>query len=237
VKFGSGAFIAEADRATRLAETLVCLAASEGLRATALLTAMDQPLGATVGNALEVREAIACLQGGGPPDLREVTMALCEEALLAAEPGTARDQARSRLAQALDGGEALALLVRLIEAQGGDPRVVDQPSRLPEAPVSEPWLSPAAGFVGAVDAYRVGLAAVELGAGRERLDDEVDPAVGFELLAKTGDAVVEGQPLAVIHARRAADIDRARSHLTEAYAIAPRPPADLPPLVLKKIDC
>lgn len=235
VKYGSGATMADRADAEHLAETMVRLAATEGLRAVALLTSMDQPLGSMVGNALEVREALDCLRGDGPADLREVTLALCEEAVLAASPRTPRHEARDRLEAALDGGGALERFVRLVEAQGGDPRIADDPGRLPRAPLAVPWPSPGAGYLTRIAAYPVGVAAVELGAGRGKLDDGVDPAVGLELLAKVGDAVEEGQPIAIIHTRSEESAASAGARLAEAFSVGPHPPDDPPPLVWKRV--
>jgi pyrimidine-nucleoside phosphorylase len=234
VKYGSGAFMRDPDQAVVLAETLVGLAESEGVRATALLTAMEQPLGETVGNALEVREAVACLRGEGPADLREVTLALAGESVLAVDRGAPREEVRADLASMLDDGRALARFARLVERQGGDPAVVSNPEILAEAPVRVTWESPVDGYVTATDAYEIGVAAVELGAGRRRLEDDVDPAVGFELLARRGDRIERGQAVAVIHARSEESAASAARRLGNAYGFGDAPPED-PPLVWKRV--
>jgi len=238
VKYGSGAFMSDRERALELAGILVDLAEAEGVRATALLTAMEQPLGHTVGNALEVREAVACLRGGGPEDLREVTLALATEAAVAAGEGTAGDPVavRSRLEALLREGAALARFEDLVERQGGDPSVATRDDVLPSAPLRVDWTSPADGFVTRADAYQIGVAAVELGAGRRRLEDEVDPAVGIELLARRGDAVVRGQPVARIHARSETAAAAAVARIGAACEIAEAPPeADEFPLVWRRV--
>jgi len=226
VKYGSGAFMTDRNRALELATTLVELAEAEGVRATALLTAMEQPLGQMVGNALEVREALACLRGGGPADLREVTLALAGEAIVAVEGEAAADPpaVRRELEVLLDGGAALARFERLVERQGGDPSITARDDVLPSAPVRTEWRSPADGFVRRADAYRIGVAAVELGAGRRRLEDEVDPAVGLELLARRGDEVARGQPIVRIHARSKEAAAAAAVRIEPAYEIASSPP-------------
>lgn len=234
VKYGSGAFMRDPERAVLLAETLVELAESEGVRATALLTAMEQPLGQTVGNALEVREAVACLHGEGPADLREITLALAAESVTTVVPDAPADEIRADLEAMLDDGRALARFARLVERQGGDPDVCTSMEVLPEAPLRVTWESPADGFVTRADAYEIGVAAVELGAGRRKMEDEVDPAVGIELCARRGTSVQRGQPVAVIHARSADAADTAARRLRAAYGFGEAPPAEVP-LVWRRV--
>jgi pyrimidine-nucleoside phosphorylase len=236
VKYGAGAMMKDPDQAVLLAETMVELAESEGVRATALLTAMEQPLGRAAGNAIEVREAVECLRGGGPADLREVTLALAEESVAAVsgEPGTRTPDAREELEAMLDDGRALARFARLVERQGGDPAVASRPEILPQAPVRVTWASPEDGFVTRVDAYEIGVATVELGAGRTKIDDDVDPAVGVELLARRGDAVQRGQPVAEIHGRSEEAAQRTLTRLRSAYDFGEVPPEDLP-LVWRRV--
>jgi pyrimidine-nucleoside phosphorylase len=234
VKYGSGAFMRDPEQAVLLAETLVDLAESEGVRATALLTAMEQPLGQAVGNALEVREALQCLSGEGPSDLREVTIALAVETVLLAVPGAVRPAVQSELEEMLDDGSALARFGRLVERQGGDPAVVGQSDVLPTAPLAATWESPAEGFVTGADAYQIGMAAVELGAGRRRLEDDVDPAVGIELLLRCGDPVRRGQAVARIHARSREAADRAIERLRKAYRFGEEPREAIP-LVWRRV--
>jgi len=235
VKVGRGAFMSDEAAARRLAETMVTLAGSFGLKASALLTAMDEPLGVAVGNALEVREAFDCLRGEGPADLREVTLELCAVAAVDAGTQPDLDVARSRLASLLDDGTALDRFGRLIERQGGDRGVIDDPSRLAAAPVVRELSSPRTGWVTVLDAREVGLAAVELGAGRHALGDEIDPAVGFEVLCSVGDRVEAGQALARIHARTDDGAARAALRLEQALELADAP-LDRPPLVLGRVD-
>ncbi len=227
VKYGSGAFMQDPEQAVLLAETLVGLAESEGVRAAALLTAMEQPLGQTVGNALEVREAVECLRGAGPADLREVTLALAAASVTAAGIDTPAGEIVAGLEAMLDDGRALARFARLVERQGGDPGVTTRPELLPAAPLRVTWESPADGFVTRADAYEIGVAAVELGAGRRRIEDAVDPAVGFELLARRGDRVQRGQPVAVIHARSADAAEAAVARLRAAYEFGDAPPREV----------
>ncbi len=235
VKVGRGAFIPDEEDARQLAETMVALAGSFGLRARGLLTAMDEPLGRAVGNALEVGEAIDCLRGEGPADLREVTLELC--AVAAVDAGAAADlaAARDRLASLLDSGAALERFGRLIERQGGDRRVIDDPSRFAAAPVVREFTARRSGWVGVLDAREVGLAAVELGSGRRALGDEIDPAVGFEVLCAVGEQIAAGQSLARIHARTDDDATRAAARLGRALELADAP-LEAPPLIRGRID-
>lgn len=235
VKVGRGAFMEDEASARELARTMVDLAASFGLRASALLTGMDEPLGVAVGNGLEVRETIECLRGGGPADLREVTLALCVAAVTRAGIATDEAEARRRLEALLDDGSALDRLGRLIERQGGDRRVVDQPDRLGAAPVVTDFTAPRSGWIGALDAREIGLAAVGLGAGRRALGDEIDPTVGFEVLAAVGDRVESGQALVRIHAGSAAAAEDAVLRLGRALELTESEPAR-PPLILGRVD-
>lgn len=234
VKVGSGAFMKEPEEARRLARTMVELAAAEGLRASALLTAMERPLGRAVGNALEVRESLACLRGGGPPDLREVTLELSAELMLSAGAGSTRDAAIAALAAKLDDGTALERFVRLIELQGGDARVVDDPDRLPAAPVRRVLEADGEGTVTRMDALSFGRAAVELGAGRRRVEDRIDPSVGFELVAVPGDEVSRGDPLVTIHAATEDGAEAAERTLRAAITVGSGGPPRVP-LVLERV--
>ncbi len=219
VKCGHGAFMTDPARASALARIMVDLAATEGVRATALLTAMDTPLGRTVGNALEVRESLDALRGGGPPDLRAVTLALGAELLVSTGQAADGEAARAQLATLLDDGRALERFGRLVEAQGGDPRIIDDPGRLPSAPVEQAFRAARAGWLD-IDAREVGLASVELGAGRRRAGDAVNPSVGFELHRVAGDQVEAGEILVTIHAADEASADTAATRLTQAVTLS-----------------
>ncbi len=222
VKVGSGAFLPNPDSARRLAETMVELGSAHGVKTTALLTEMDTPLGRAAGNALEVTESLECLKGGGPADVREVTLALAREMLSLA--GVSVDPAA-----ALDDGRALAKYEEMIRAQGGDPAAA-----MPEASDRRTVPSPETGYLQRLDARSVGIAAWRLGAGRARKEDPVDAAAGVVCLAKPGDEVHEGQPLLELHADEPGRFDRALAALEGAIAIAPEPPA-AKPLVIERI--
>jgi len=201
VKCGSGAFMADLESARELARQLVAIGGELGLAVRALITRMSQPLGICVGNALEVRESLELLKGGGPRDARDVTLELTAEMLVLAGVDPSAEGARARLAALLDGGQALAKFEEWISAQGGDPRIIDQPGLLPSAPDREVFRAPHSGFVARIDARAVGVAGNLLGAGRVKTTDTVDPAVGFEVLRKVGDPVSEGDEIVVIHHR------------------------------------
>jgi pyrimidine-nucleoside phosphorylase len=234
VKEGNGAFLPEPERADELARTMIGIGERYGKRVVALITAMDRPLGHAIGNALEVEESILALRGEGPADLREVTLALAAEMLVVA--GVAHDarEARRRAAGALDDGSALEMFGLIVEEQGGNPFVLDDPALLPQAPVRRVVAADRAGTVLAMNTRAIGLAAVELGAGRLALDDVVDPAVGFHLTVKPGDAVVNGQAIATVHARTEADAERAAAALLAAIDIGEGQANPLP-LVSRRI--
>jgi pyrimidine-nucleoside phosphorylase len=203
VKFGRGAFMKTLPRARELAETMVGIGRSAGRPTTALLTAMDQPLGRSAGNAVEVAEALDCLRGHGPADLMEVTLALGAQMLVLGRVAATLDAAHVRLGEALSSGRALEKFRELIEAQGGDPHVVDDPaSRLPKAKFVRAVRLPdgPAGYAGTVDALRIGQAVMALGGGRGRVEAQVDPAVGVTELIKTGTPLRPGDELAILHA-------------------------------------
>jgi len=234
VKVGSGAFIQDMAEARKLAETMVELAESLGLRTSALLTAMDEPLGCMVGNALEVREAIECLQGGGPDDLREVTLELCIAAVLDSDVAAEAESVRHKLEELLDSGAALDRMARLIERQGGDPRVTENSDLLPSAPVVQSFFAPWTGYVAALDARAVGMAAVQLGAGRMTVADNVDPAVGFDVHCCVGDRVERGEALVDIHARDEASAALAVERLEAALELS-ESPTEAMPLILDRV--
>jgi len=201
LKLGSGAFITDPVQSRRLAETMIGIGERYGVRTTALLTAMDRPLGHACGNALETAEAIRGLRGDGPADLMEVTYALGVEMLVVGGVERDRASARTRLEGLVRSGAALEKFARLVEAQGGDTAVVDDPDRLPAAPVRREIRSPSAGVLVAVEPRAIGYAIIGLGGGRLTAEDSVDPAVGVVVPAKPGQRVAPGQLLATVHAR------------------------------------
>ncbi len=233
VKLGSGAFITDPVQSRRLAETMIAIGEARGVRTTALLTAMDRPLGVACGNALEIAEAIRGLQGAGPADLMEVTYALGVEMLLVAGLERDRGAARARLEAVVASGQALARFEELIAAQGGDPRVVRHPELLPEAPVKVEVRSPEAGLVVEVEPRTIGYAIIGLGGGRMTAADTVDPAVGVVLPVKPGQRVAPGQLLATVHARDGASGEVAAAAVRRAIRLGER--ASPLPLVSHRI--
>lgn len=226
VKVGRGAFMKDEASARVLAESLVRVGTGAGIKVRALLTRMDEPLGTTVGNALEIAESIAILKGEGPADTTELTYALGVEMMLLAGVATDAASARGAMQRAIASGSALDKLRQVIAAQHGDPRVVDDPMRLPQAKHHTPVSSPRGGIVQAIDAYALGLAAMRLGAGRARAEDVIDPAVGVELVRKVGDAVGAGEPLAIVHHNSSAEA--AVREVQESYSVGTEAPAQVP---------
>jgi pyrimidine-nucleoside phosphorylase len=219
IKRGSGAFMPQVERGLELAQTMVELGRSHGLPVVALLTAMDRPLGRACGNALELEEALNALHGDGPPDLMRVTYALGAELLVLGGLAAGRDAARRAMEVAISSGKAADKLREIIDAQGGDPAVVDDPSLLPQASCCELYFAPRAGFVATVDPRQVGFGVIELGGGRTRPGDPVDHSVGFVIAARPGDLVREGEPLATVMARDPAGIEAGRRALQRAIVI------------------
>jgi len=219
VKTGSGAFLPQPARAIELAQTMIGLGQVRGCPTVALLTAMDRPLGRACGNALEVEEAIEGLSGEGPEDLMEVTYALGVEMLLLV--GAAKDaaDARSRLEESITSGKARQKFAQVIEAQGGNPAVVEDPSVFPQAAEVEVYRAPRDGVIAQVEPRRLGQAILELGGGRRAIEDEIDPSVGFVIPAKPGQRVRAGEPLASVFARDPDGIEIGLAALREAIVI------------------
>jgi pyrimidine-nucleoside phosphorylase len=214
VKCGRGAFVATLDEAEALAQALVAIGANAGRETVAYVTDMEQPLGRAVGNALEVREAIETLAGRGPSDLEALSLRLGSEMLrMASAPPT-------DLRGLLSDGRALRKFAQLVEAQSGDPRVVDDLSRLPTAPVQRPVAAGESGQVAAIDALEIALAGKSLGAGRDRKDAAIDLAVGIVLQKKVGDAVQRGEPLATVHARSDQAAQQVATRVAGAFRVA-----------------
>jgi pyrimidine-nucleoside phosphorylase len=223
VKFGRGAFMHDKADARKLAAAMVEVATAIGTPMRAILTAMDEPLGRAVGNAVEVAESIECLHGRGPADTMEVTFALGEQMLLLAKVAQSQADARAQLERSLTSGAALAKFRAMVAAQGGDDTVVDDPKRLPQAKFSAPLLAPAGGWVQGVDAMQVALAVLRLGGGRAKTEDPVDHAVGVTRLVKIGERAEVGMPLCLIHANDEAALAAARAILQGAIRVGPGP--------------
>ena len=235
IKRGSGSFLPQLERDLELAETMIRLGADHECPVVALVTAMDRPLGRACGNALEVEEAIHTLKGEGPPDLLEVTYALGVEMLLIAEAAQSSDDARRQLEKAIGTGKAAEYFQKIIDAQGGNPGVVDDPAVLPQAAECELFSASRRGFVARVEPRSVGRGVIALGGGRTKMEDTVDPSVGFVITARPGDWVEQGEPLATIFARDRAGVEAGRHALRQAIVISDE--ADPPlPLVSHRVS-
>jgi pyrimidine-nucleoside phosphorylase len=220
VKVGSGAFMKSIEEARRLAEAMVAIGREVGRRTVGVISDMDQPLGRSVGNAVEVAEAIATLKGTGPLDLTDLCLTLGAHMLVLAGAESSLQPAEARLRRALEDGLALERFRKMVEAQGGDARVVDDPDLLPRARHLLPVVAAGGGMVTGIDAQAIGLAAMSLGAGRARKEDRINPAVGITLACKVGERVAEGEPLATVLADdedKGADAVR---QIGEAYTVS-----------------
>jgi len=229
VKVGSGAFMKRVADARTLARTMIGIGREMGKKVTALLTDMDQPLGRAVGNSLEVIEAVEMLRGKAPADYTEVTLALTGEMLRLAGKDPAAMQ------RAIADGSAERKLCEIVKAQGGDPSAITDLSKLPRAKATASVPAPAGGFVQAIDSEAIGLAAMALGAGRERTDSVIDPAVGFMLEKKVGDGVKAGEPLVTVHFNDAAKLEAVKARVVAAYRIGAERPAPRP-LIVERIE-
>jgi pyrimidine-nucleoside phosphorylase len=240
VKCGRGAFMQTPKRARELAQNLVRVATALGTPTVALITNMDEPLGTSIGNALEIRESIAILRGDGPPDSTELILRLGEEMLLLGEAeakparGRARadagrkgkrQRARARLEEALASGRALEVFARMVALHGGNAGVIEKPELLPQARHRLAVLAQQAGVISSVDARALAEVAIRLGAGRLRTQDSIDPAVGVELLKKRGDKVARGDVLCLLHTQSKTGSPLALAQ--QAFEIGAHPPGAL----------
>jgi pyrimidine-nucleoside phosphorylase len=235
VKCGSGAFMKSRPEARRLAEALRAIGAAAGVRTEALLTAMDVPLGRAAGNALEVVECLEVLEGHGPADVTELSVQLAARLVRLAGEAATLAEAEAKVRSALASGRGLEKFRQVIERQGGDPRVVDDHGRLPAAPHTEVLRADRTGYVHGPDALGVGRATVLLGAGRDRVEDAVDPAVGVIVLARRGERVRPGDGLLEVHYRDSARLAAARGLLADACSVRDEPPPQTP-LILEVLD-
>jgi pyrimidine-nucleoside phosphorylase len=234
VKWGSGAFLPEPERGMELARTMMALGARRGCPTVALLTAMDRPLGRAIGNALETEEAIMTLRGEGPSDVLEVTYALGVEMLVLAGISVGREDARRVLREALESGRALEAFRQVIEAQGGNPAIVDDPAALPQAAHQVVVRAEVPGIVQTVEPRTLGRAVVSMGGGRQHVDDAPDPSVGFTVSVQPGHRVTEGEPLATVWAADDAGAEDGRRAVRAAIRIGEEP-IELAPLVSHRV--
>ena len=224
VKTGRGAFMKTEDDSRRLAESLVAIGTASGMKTEAIVTRMDAPLGRAVGNAVEVVECLEVLKGRGPADLIDVSVELTARMLVLGRVASDRTDAARRVRAAIDSGAGLERFRGIIEQQGGDPRVVDDYKRLPFAPSRHLVKAPRGGFLTMLDAELVGRASVALGAGRNRVDDPIDPAVGIMVLAKPGDEVAVGASVLELHYRDPVRLEQAVKLADQAVEIGDVPP-------------
>jgi pyrimidine-nucleoside phosphorylase len=222
VKVGDGAFMKARADAERLADVMIDLGRRAGRQVVAVISDMDEPLGHAVGNALEIREAIATLRGNGPPDFVQLVVEASTQLLALSDLGVTRDEARGRVDQAIADGSALAAYERWIAAQGGNP----DEAALPTAPVVREVVAPRVGYVRSLGAVQIGNAALHLGAGRRDKDDEIDHAVGVLCLKKHGDTIASGDTLAEIHARDEPSAAAAAEEVLAAYQVTGEPPRE-----------
>ena len=232
VKCGSGAFMKTREDALALAQSMVRVGKAMGKRISALITDMNQPLGRAAGNALEIKESLACLRGERlDEDLMEVTLALTAEMLYLAGAVADPADARPRLVELLQSGAAFAKFKEMAALQGADVSTLDDPSRLPTARIVRPWLSPADGWISGVDADAIGRTVLVLGGNRRKTDDLIDYAVGTDDLAKIGTRVEKGQPLVTLHASSEDSLAAALPYVEKAFTFSDTPVAPKPRLL------
>lgn len=222
VKCGAGAFMKQKKDATELANAMVDIGNNVGKKTMAVISDMSQPLGNAIGNSLEVKEAIATLNGQGPDDLTELCLTLASQMVVLGQKAKTLDEARSLLEDNLHNGKALNQFKTFIQAQGGDAAVIDRPDELPTARHQIEWTAESAGNIESIDANDIGQAAMLLGAGRQTKDSDIDLAVGIMLNKKVGDAVKKGDVLLTIHANQK-NIDSVLSYLQKAIVITDKP--------------
>ena len=231
VKTGDGAFMKTEERSRALAQSLVAIGEASGVRTEALITRMDAPLGRAIGNANEVIESIETLKGNGPRDLETLSVTLAARMLVVSGVDEDDASAEASVRSALTSGSGLEKFREIIAHQGGDPRVIDDYTRLPSAPDRFGVTARRGGYVAGLKAELIGRAAVALGAGRSRLDDLVDPGVGIEVVVRPGERVAQGEPVLMLHHRGGTGLPEAQALLAQAIVMADTPPAEAPIVV------
>jgi pyrimidine-nucleoside phosphorylase len=235
VKVGNGAFMTSLEAASELAQRMVDVANGFGTRTSALITDMSQPLGFAIGNALEVAEAVETLRGGGPADFRQLCEELAAQMVLSAAPQDAPAKVRVEMSRLLSSGRALQRFGRMVEAQGGDPRIVDRADLLPQAAKQHMVVSRSAGYLASVDARSLAFASMNLGAGQSEFLNTVDPAAGFVVHRKIGDRIEKGEPLCTLHYGDINLPDRFLLQVETAFDIQERK-AEVPRLIRRTIE-
>jgi pyrimidine-nucleoside phosphorylase len=235
VKTGDGAFMKSIDKSIELAQAMVEIGTAVGRDTIAVISSMEEPLGLSVGNALEVRSAIDTLSGHGPADLMELCLELGANMVVLAGKATSIKEAKGYLKQYLVSGSALATFRKFITAQGGNPDVIDNPSLLPTAKLIVPVTSPSTGFITAIQAEQIGIASMRLGAGRATKESIIDLAVGIVLRAKTGNFVKAGDPIAELHVNHEEELEEITRQVQNAYSFASEPPK-FAPLIIATVN-
>jgi pyrimidine-nucleoside phosphorylase len=223
VKVGKGAFMKTREQAHALASAMVNIGRVADMHTVAVITAMEQPLGKAVGNALELREAIDILHGDGPSDVSELCYSEAVELLLMTSSAKSRTEANSRVQQAIQSGAAIAKLAEVIAAQGGDAHQIEQPDLLPKAPIQKMLTSPCNGYISGIHSEQIGLASMHLGAGRFKKGEQIDARTGLVLQAKVGNYVHAGEPLLEIHARTLQESNALQDTLLNCYSWSEEP--------------
>lgn len=234
VKIGSGSFMKTKADGEKLARAMVDIGKRAGKKTLALLTDMDVPLGNAIGNALEVKEAVATLKGEGPKDLTELCLALSAEMLALADKGNVCE-CRKLAENAMADGSALKTFKSMVAAQGGDVAYIDDTSKFPSAKYTESIRSPKSGYIAKINAETYGIASLTLGAGRSKLDDEIDYSAGIILKKKVGDEVTEGEEIAVLYTSNEESLSDARSRIISATEILTHKPS-LNPIILGRVE-
>jgi pyrimidine-nucleoside phosphorylase len=235
VKFGSGAFMKETDDALKLAETLVGIGEKFGKETIAYLTNMDQPLGFAVGNWLEVKESIDCLNGCGPDDVMEITHLLAGTMIFLGKKAASVEEGIIKSEEAIKNGSALQKWIDLIKEQGGDTGVINNPDSFGYAKIIEPIKAATTGVVTGMNTFALGMTSLELGAGRKTKEDGVDPAAGLVLHKKIGDSVTKGETIVTIHTNKKEAASSAKANILSAFSIANRN-SNIPRLITHKVD-
>lgn len=228
VKVGSGAFMKDLNSATELGTLLASIAHRIGKRSVAIVSDMHQPLGTHVGNALEVKECVEVLRGAGPEDLRELCLLLTAYMLVFGRVAGTVQEGKEKAASMIASGAGLDKFSEIVRLQGGDPRVIEDPKKLPRAAHLKDVPSQRTGYVGRIDTEAIGVAAMLLGAGRETVDAAIDPAVGLVVKRKVGDPVSAGDPLLTLHYNDRSRLEETERLVENAYHIQDQPPAKVP---------
>ncbi len=235
VKYGNGAFMKNADQAESLAQQLIKIGKQFDKQVIAILSSMEQPLGYYIGNWLEVRECLHCFAGNGPSDLMEVIHRLSAHMLMLGEVAKNLEEAREKSREAIENGKAFEKFLQIAQAQGGDISFLKTPEKYPGAREKSVLKAPHGGYISEMNTYQIGMACGQLGAGRLRTGDSVDPQAGIILFKKIGDSVEEGEQLLEIHTNRPEAVEAVLKRLSDSITIQSEP-VKIPPLILKEVS-